>query len=297
MTKNQIEYLKLLETERSNKATEDINRSKVASDREIGLGQLAESKRHNLAGEQQQIAILGETQRHNVIGEQLQAQSISEVMRSNRAQESLQLKSQLENERSNRAREAETERTNRAREVETERSNRANEKEYNRSNLAREEETHRTNVANELIRNRGVDAQFAGVAAQYASIAETSKYHAATVALEGQRLSELSRSNKAAEREQHRTNVTREHETMRSNMAKESEATAARQQTNAIRRYEADTSRMQARTAQERQQVYQSETAEAERHNRANEGISIFTTAVNGVSNTARAVIPLAIGG
>lgn len=296
MTKNQIEYLKLLETQRSNKATEEINRSRAATDREIGLGQLAETQRHNIAGEQQQVAILGETQRHNVVSEQLQSTSISEAMRSNRAQEEISLKRQLEDERSNRAREAETERSNRSRERETERSNRAQEAEYHRSNLAREEETHRTNVANEVIRNRGVDAQFAGVAAQYASIAETSKYHAATVALEGQRLSELSRANKATEREQHRANVSREHETMRSNFAKEAETSAARKQANAIRRYEADTARIQARTAESRQSTYSAEAAEQERHNKMSEGISIFSTAVNGVSNVTKSVIPI-VGG
>lgn len=109
MTKNQIEYLKALETERSNRANEaqtalrDSQNYEVAKDQLVlGRQQLKETHRSNLAKE-------SETYRSNVAKER-------ETHRSNYAQELLGYSQQRETNRSNLARERETQRSNLAQE-------------------------------------------------------------------------------------------------------------------------------------------------------------------------------------
>lgn len=178
MTKNQIEYLKLRETQRSNLAQEELTRTRDSRSYEIGLGTLAESQRHNRATEEQARVSLDETARHNLAGEQLTRSSLDESIRHNQAVE-------LEAARHNKVGESYNERAlkesgrhNLAQEQigrsqvgasyanitlgysqldETNRSNVARETETNRSNLARESETERHNQKGEAIdmyRNR-----------------------------------------------------------------------------------------------------------------------------------------------
>lgn len=81
MTKNQIEYMKVLESQRANRATEALTASRDKTNRELGLGTLAETSRHNKATEQQQYAVLGESKRHNVATEALGQATLSEQQR------------------------------------------------------------------------------------------------------------------------------------------------------------------------------------------------------------------------
>lgn len=150
MTKNQIEYAKLLETSRANKANEELTKRRDDRAYEVNLGQLDESRRHNVATEAQARASLDETIRANQAREAHEVNVLAETKRSNQAREA-------ETQRSNLAREAETHRSNVAQEVELNRSHLANEAETRRSNLAREAETSRSNRANESIARENVD--------------------------------------------------------------------------------------------------------------------------------------------
>lgn len=176
MTKNQIEYAKLLETKRSNLANEDLTRKRDTTAREVGLGNLQEGQRHNKATETQASASLDETvrsnkvreteaarhnvagevemYRHNVSGERLQSAAQAEQARHNRAGESLTASTIAETQRSNIARETETARSNMALEALKGAAN----AETARSNLAREVETNRSNLANEKIKGEQATA-------------------------------------------------------------------------------------------------------------------------------------------
>lgn len=75
MTRNQIDYLKLLETQRNNKAIERLTEARDQVNRDLGFATLGETTRHNYATEQHNRSVLDETIRHNVFGEQLQVHS------------------------------------------------------------------------------------------------------------------------------------------------------------------------------------------------------------------------------
>lgn len=124
MTKNQIEYLKLKETERANRAREAID-----------TGQLSESERHNKASEQLTLGQNVEQARHNVESERQNQVSLDEASRHNRAYESIQLMN------------ADT--------------SRLVAQEQQRHNLRTESETQRSNLASEAIRRTeaGIKAQ------------------------------------------------------------------------------------------------------------------------------------------
>lgn len=125
---------------------------------QIGLNylQLLETKRANLANEQQKRNELAESSRHNVITE-------GETNRTNLANEAIKQGNLDELIRSNQERERETRRSNLAKEAETYRSNRAKEFENNRSNVAREWETHRSNLRNEEIKKNTLFNEMVGV--------------------------------------------------------------------------------------------------------------------------------------
>lgn len=78
MTKNQVDYANYLESRRHNLASEDNARQT-----------LRETRRHNLAGESHDIKTLEESVRHNKANEQLSYDSLSETVRSNKAKEDL----------------------------------------------------------------------------------------------------------------------------------------------------------------------------------------------------------------
>lgn len=235
MTKNQIEYGKLLETSRNNQVIEDLTRKRDRANLELGRGTLAESVRHNKATESQAVAMLGETSRSNRAKEELQAQAQSEAARHNVASETLQHGQLAETRRSNVAREVETQRANLARESETTRSNLAREAETTRSNLARESETNRSNLANEAI-----GRQRNAIASQQVSLG----------------YSQLA--------EQQRHSMVVENETRRSNMAAEAEAINKRTQTL----------KEQSRHNQVMERQGEAQVIELNRHNLATEQLT-----------------------
>lgn len=179
MTKNQIEYNKLLELQRSNRRGEELTASR---DMEVSRHNLAtelqnkasldEQSRANVARETEtkrsNLAREAETQRSNLVNESLTRDRDAEARRSNQAREFLTSQQIEETKRSNLAKESltaqqiqvsrdtlsETRRSNKAKESETSRSNRAKEQETYRSNVAREEETKRANLAKEVELNR-----------------------------------------------------------------------------------------------------------------------------------------------
>lgn len=154
MTKNQIEYGKLLESKRANLAQEDLTRRRDTATREAKLIELSEAGRHNLAQERFQQGSLDEQSRHNTALEGLQSREVdlknrtlTETQRANRAKEALQNQQNVEAKRSNLAKEQ----LGRIQATETHRSNLAKENETNRSNLAKEKETSRHNLVSEGI--------------------------------------------------------------------------------------------------------------------------------------------------
>lgn len=160
MTKNQIEYAKLLEQRRSNRSNEVLIDRRDRNAMTIAMGTLAETQRHNQMSERISLDINSETARHNQAQESMQAQSIAETRRSNLAREAetsrANLAKEQETRRANLAREAEQERADIAREVETRRSNTVSQQislrgleEQRRTNQAREHETSRHNLAQE----------------------------------------------------------------------------------------------------------------------------------------------------
>lgn len=151
MTRNQIEFNKLLETNRSNLANEEIQRTRAATDRELGFANLSESQRHNMASERMQVLSLDETSRHNLATESNARAVLEEQHRSNVQHELLTAQQQAEQRRHNQAVEYETARSNVSREQEQMRSNRANEREAERAHRA--SETLRSAEVNESIRN------------------------------------------------------------------------------------------------------------------------------------------------
>lgn len=98
MTRNQIQYAQLLEDTRAHKAQESIARTRDQLAHELGVQQLAETSRSNLARE-------GETSLHNRVTEaSTAAKYASDVLESERKL--------AEQKRSNQAREVETTRHN-----------------------------------------------------------------------------------------------------------------------------------------------------------------------------------------
>lgn len=248
MTKNQIEYLKHKETQRSNLRNEELTAQRDATNRELGFGNLAEATRHNVATERHNAAVLDETSRHNLATEANEANKLLETTRHNQATERVQeltlsesvrhnqvvegIQKQdantryyqyLESQRHNIASESETARSNLAREQEIHRSNLANEAEINRANLAREFETQRHNKSTE-------DLGYKQLSLGYSQLNELSKYHSQSIALGYSQLAEQNRAALAREAETRRSDLAKEKETERTNRENES----IRKKSNAI---------------------------------------------------------------
>nr|AMP18943.1 hypothetical protein [Otarine picobirnavirus] len=170
MTKNQIEYLKLRETQRANLVQEDLTRSRDSRSYEIGLGTLAESQRHNRATEEQARVSLDETVRHNLAGETLTRGNLDESIRHNQAVE-----------------------------AEASRHNKVGES-YNERAL---KESQRHNVAQEGISRSQVGASYANINLGYSQLGETTRANIA-------RETENTRSNVAREQENLRHNESTE---------------------------------------------------------------------------------------
>jgi len=185
VTRNQIDYLKHLETVRSNKANEsETKRSNVANENikiEYNTQSLAETKRHNIAGEAAEGFRNRETQRHNVAGEKLEAGKVSETNRHNLFTEGISAATLDETIRSNQARESETMRSNQAKEYENFRHNTSMEQ----VEVGRLNENIRHNQATENLEST--------------KIQETQRHNMMSEGLEQQRIDELVRSNQASE--------------------------------------------------------------------------------------------------
>lgn len=193
MTRNQIEYNKLLETKRANTRNEELTSRRDEAAIAAKLSELGEASRHNAALEQLQRMHENELLRHNAATEEATLIDLNERQRSNRAQETLGQRNLAEVSRANRARETEATRSNLAREAETNRSNVERERqgvisleEQQRSNLARETETHRANKAAEALRGTEI---------------------AKSALLEEQKLLEVGRHNRAMELKDYSTKV------------------------------------------------------------------------------------------
>lgn len=179
MTKNQIEFLKLRETQRSNSMTADLRQQELGNKFAIETLQLGESARHNKAMEANAANEVAEKVRHNILGDLHSEMSVNEQRRANLAREAEQHRANVASEQlslsslaANRqyqqaqiglgySQVAETSRANQAREAETTRANIAEEalKRYSnvetkRSNQARESEAQRHNIVSESITRR-----------------------------------------------------------------------------------------------------------------------------------------------
>lgn len=307
MTRNQIEYLKFKESQRSNMRQEELTAARDSTARELGFGTLAETTRHNQASEAHNTRVLGETQRHNVAQEFHNAQVLGEQIRSNVAREALQRAANEETARSNLARERESSRHNQELESqgrvqlrlteqnlnENRRSNLAREAETHRSNLARENETHRANVTSEA--NRAQQIQLG-----YDQLNQTRKYQQASIALGYSQLAESARANRESERirlgeltERQRSNVANEalvkardkmnfEEQVRSNLAREEEN---RRHNQAVELIDAS-----------KQEIAQSRLDEEIRHNKVSEEQSGVSTALKGIETSVRYVLPIIMG-
>lgn len=106
ITKNQIEYNKLLESGRHNLADEQIRSRGNDLTYQLGQQNLAETRRANLERERQNRNTLVETSRHNVEGERLQRLLYGETARSNQAREAISYSQLQEQNRSNLAQES-----------------------------------------------------------------------------------------------------------------------------------------------------------------------------------------------
>lgn len=247
MTKNQLEFNKLVETIRSNRENERLK--SLESDRNyiINYQNLEETKRRNKATESLDTRKQVETERHNLATEQAQQQSInlqSQQIDINRA-------AQKETKRSNLAREKETARSNKATEKETKRSNIARETETNRSNLAREAETARSNRVNEAL--------------QASRNAEQARSNRANEGLIAQRNAEEVRHNKNAEVLQLQSNQIRQDEVNKTNQYRYDELNV-KQQSN-LNDYT----------------LRQNQLQETKRHNKAQEVNAAKTTSNNAI--------------
>lgn len=175
MTRNQIEYAKLREQQRTNQAQEALTSLRDQRSYEVSTRSLDESARHNQALEMLEFGRMSETGRHNRETERAQSVQLQETARHNRETETLGTSQLAEQQRSNMVREVETQRSNIAREAETARSNMAREAETYRSNLVREvtdagrlAELVRSDLATEAERKRSAQAQEQLRAAQLA---------------------------------------------------------------------------------------------------------------------------------
>lgn len=160
MTRNQIEYAKLLESKRANAANEALTLARDQAAKDLGFKQLSELRRHQVATEAISLDSNAENKRKNAADEAIRRMQLEETQRSNVARESLEGGKLAETRRSNQASEQLTSDRN----VETARSNAAMEAiaigqaatqaarlvEDVRQHLAREAETKRHNVAMEL---------------------------------------------------------------------------------------------------------------------------------------------------
>lgn len=117
MTKNQIEYAKLLEGKRSNRAQEALTQWRDTEQMKAKYVELGETSRHNQALEGIEGRKLGETSRHNRVTEGTEKSKVAESIRHNQQSESVERGKLDESVRHNTAVESETHRANVASEI------------------------------------------------------------------------------------------------------------------------------------------------------------------------------------
>lgn len=120
MTKNQVEYAKLLETRRSNLANEARDHKRLQQDRSIAMAQLRETNRSNLERERVNVLSLDETRRSNLAREFETNRSAVAREKLTRSELDESVRSHLASEAQRRSELTETERTNRERERQAE---------------------------------------------------------------------------------------------------------------------------------------------------------------------------------
>lgn len=249
MTRNQIDYLNLVEKQRSARENEQLTRERDAWNKALGFQTLGETQRHNYATEQVATQQIQELSRHNQETEFLSLGQLSEAQRHNSAQEAIATGELQEKARHNvvseeysrgqlavaqrdaatREREATTHefsawtqrntlsesiRHNQAVELETHRNNVALIDETHRANVSRESENRRHNLASESISRSQIGLG-------YAQLEQQQWYQRQDVNLRALAQSETARANMAREVEAQRANMTRERETERHNVALE----------------------------------------------------------------------------
>lgn len=217
MTRNQIEYWRLQETERNNRAVEkETNRANLARERETNRSNLArEAETHRT-----NVAVEKETQRSHLAGEQLTRLQMQQNLfltrldqderaRSNRANEQINLKRVEESYRSNRANEVIARADQRVKEIDAV-TRRAGQAEAERANKANEQlrreaqyETQRSNKAQESLK-RDLNA-----ITQSYNQGRLSIDHG-NLAQRQREASEIQRHNLAQETETHRANTSKE---------------------------------------------------------------------------------------
>lgn len=225
MTRNQIEYLKLKESMRSNQEQERLTASRDAANVALGYANLSETSRANRAKESESALSRLESQRANLANEAIRARSNEIAAGELSERQRHQIAVELETARANLARESETSRANRAMEYETNRSNKARESETTRSNLAREEENHRANLANEWLKsesNRISESVGLGnINLGYSKLAEETAHNQATESYNLNRLNVEARQKASELAETKRSNLAKEGETERSHRKSE----------------------------------------------------------------------------
>lgn len=221
MTRNQIDYMKSIETARSNRANEEITKQRDATSRELGIASLEEQRRSNLAREDLQRLTLEEQARANLERERISHGTLEEQERANRAREAYnagQLNLQNQSLR-------ETARHNQATEFFNLTQHRDNLQEMVRSNQAREAENQRHNVAQESISRQQLGLGYTQLEAQRYFNERNIQISARNLALADERerirLGETTRHNIAQEDETHRSNLAKEAENNRHNVETE----------------------------------------------------------------------------
>lgn len=134
MTQNQIDYAKLLETRRSNRAQEGLTSARDQRAYEVNFFNAQENQRANLEKEKHNRAVLDETSRANRAKEVQAARELAENTRYHSMNVGLGYSQLAETSRANKEREAETHRSNVADETERTRHNISDE--YNNTKLA-----------------------------------------------------------------------------------------------------------------------------------------------------------------
>lgn len=259
MTRNQIEYAKLQEAKRANRASEQLTAARDVRSYSVAASQLSELQRHN---KQQETIALGTLQNQRYASEataRYQQQQVAELTRANKAreaeiyrsnvaalaeqvrshtaQETISLRLAQESERSNRAREqyqnaslAEAIRANQASEQlrirqaeESERSNRASES----LRLQQNREQARANRAHEQLQSRQIGIAQQQVNLGLAQLSETNRRNSLDFYSRERQTDEAIRRNQAQEAETARHNAAMEAESNRANLAREAETNRA----------------------------------------------------------------------